>query len=202
MQKQLLNFVGDLSAPMWQGLLLVLALFGSQLFRNVFFSIAYVINLHTATRLQGALQNMVYDKVLRLRASDEAALSQVLTFCSSEQERIFDAIHMGTIIVGTQSSKAMVKRYIFDFLKLIFTLKSGVLLSLLRLTHHVLHGRRVLVVADGAVRAHRQHHHSPLLPHHGMYGTLRPAAPCGVSTRIPLTLGRNVRAWGRAWWQP
>lgn len=101
LQKMLLTFVADLSAPMWQGLVLVFALFFSQLCRNLFFGMAYVINLHTATRLSGALQHIVYNKLLRLRASDEKALGQVVTFCSSEQERMFDAIHMGSIAVGS-----------------------------------------------------------------------------------------------------
>lgn len=64
-----------------------------------------------ATRLQGGLQHLVYNKVLRLRASDEKALGQVVTFCSSEQERMFDAIHMSSITVGSPIMFAMAVGY-------------------------------------------------------------------------------------------
>lgn len=101
LQKLILAFIDDKSQALWQGLLLILALFFSQLCRNLFFGMAYVINMHTATRLQGGLQHLVFNKVLRLRASDDRALGQVVTFCSSEQERMFDAIHMGSITVGS-----------------------------------------------------------------------------------------------------
>ncbi|KAK3910281.1 Multidrug resistance-associated protein 5 [Frankliniella fusca] len=101
LQKMILAFVEDKSEPLWYGLVLILGLFLSQLCRNLFFGMAYVINMHTATRLQGGLQHLVFNKVLKLRAIDDRALGQVVTFCSSEQERMFDAIHMGTITVGS-----------------------------------------------------------------------------------------------------
>lgn len=111
LQKMLLNYIDDVSQPLWIGLVLVLALFMSQLLRNLFFGMAYVINMHTATRLQGGLQHLVFNKVLRLRAADDKALGQVVTFCSSEQERMFDAIHMSSITVGSPVMFALAVGY-------------------------------------------------------------------------------------------
>lgn len=46
-QKLILQYIDDPSQPLWFGLLLILSLFLSQLLRNLFFGMAYVINLHT-----------------------------------------------------------------------------------------------------------------------------------------------------------
>lgn len=38
--------------------------------------------------------------MLLLRSGGERALGQVITFCTNEQERVFEAVHMGVLILG------------------------------------------------------------------------------------------------------
>jgi hypothetical protein len=53
-----------------------------------------------AIRVQGAMQHLIYKKILLLRSGGEKILGQVLTFCTNEQERLFEACHMGVLLFG------------------------------------------------------------------------------------------------------
>lgn len=101
LQRLILQFVEDETQPLSWGLVLVGMLFATQLLRNYCFGAAYVMGLHTAIRLQGSIQHLVYKKMLLLRSGGERALGQVITFCTNEQERVFEAAHMGVLILGT-----------------------------------------------------------------------------------------------------
>jgi hypothetical protein len=46
------------------------------------------------------MQHLVYKKMLLLRSGGEKILGQVLTFCTNEQERLFEACHMGVLLFG------------------------------------------------------------------------------------------------------
>ncbi|PSN51489.1 Multidrug resistance-associated protein 5 [Blattella germanica] len=99
----ILQFVEDKSIPLWWGLVLVFILFWCQLLRNYCFGAGYVMGLHTATRVQGAMQHLIYKKMLLLRSGGERVLGQVLTFCTNEQERLYEACHMGGGIANLTS---------------------------------------------------------------------------------------------------
>ncbi|KAK3927988.1 Multidrug resistance-associated protein 5 [Frankliniella fusca] len=101
LQRLILQYVEDKTQPLSWGLTLVGMLFATQLLRNYCFGAAYVMGLHTAIRIQGSIQHLVYKKMLLLRSGGERALGQVITFCTNEQERIFEAAHMGVLILGT-----------------------------------------------------------------------------------------------------
>lgn len=100
-QQFILHFVEDKSLPLWWGIVLVIFLFWSQLLRNYCFGAGYVMGLHTAIRVQGAMQHLIYKKTLLLRSGGEKILGQVLTFCTNEQERLFEACHMSVVLLGT-----------------------------------------------------------------------------------------------------
>ncbi|GLH12006.1 Multidrug resistance-associated protein 5 [Gryllus bimaculatus] len=102
-QKFILEYVSDKQEefPLWWGLMLVAILFVCQLLRNYCFGAGYVMGLHTAIRVQGAMQFLVYKKMLMLRSGGERVLGQILTFCTNEQERLFEACHMGVLMFGT-----------------------------------------------------------------------------------------------------
>lgn len=53
-----------------------------------------------AIRVQGAMQHLIYKKTLLLRSGGEKILGQVLTFCTNEQERLFEACHMSVVLLG------------------------------------------------------------------------------------------------------
>ncbi|XP_033609843.1 multidrug resistance-associated protein 5 isoform X2 [Cryptotermes secundus] len=100
-QQFILQYVEDKSVPLWWGLTLVFILFWCQLLRNYCFGAGYVMGLHTAIRVQGAVQHLIYKKMLLLRSGGERVLGQVLTFCTNEQERLFEACHMGILLLTT-----------------------------------------------------------------------------------------------------
>jgi hypothetical protein len=52
-------------------------------------------------RVEGALQYMAYGKMLKLRNGGEGVLSQCITFCTNEQERIFECVFSGVLAIGT-----------------------------------------------------------------------------------------------------
>ena len=51
-----------------------------------------------ALRLLGALQYAGYSKLLRLASPSEAALGQLITFLTADQERIHDAVYECSMI--------------------------------------------------------------------------------------------------------
>ncbi|XP_046999518.1 ATP-binding cassette sub-family C member 5-like isoform X1 [Schistocerca americana] len=100
-QQFILAYVEDKKQPLWWGISLVAMLFACQLLRNYCFGAGYVMGLHTATRVQGAMQHLIYKKMLLLRTGGDRVLGQILTFVTNEQERIFEACHMGVLLLGT-----------------------------------------------------------------------------------------------------
>ncbi|XP_071446221.1 ATP-binding cassette sub-family C member 5-like [Hetaerina americana] len=100
-QGLILGYVEDPGQGLEWGLSLVGMLFICQFLRNYCFGGSYMLGIHTAVRLQGALQFLIYKKMLLLHSGGEKALSQVITFCTNEQERIFEAVSMGVLILGT-----------------------------------------------------------------------------------------------------
>ncbi|KAJ9585510.1 hypothetical protein L9F63_002711, partial [Diploptera punctata] len=110
-QRFVLQYVEDKNIPLWWGLMLVFLLFWCQLLRNYCFGAGYVMGLQTAIRVQGAVQHLIYKKMLLLRSGGEKVLGQVLTFCTNEQERLFEACHMGVLLLGTPVMFAMCLTY-------------------------------------------------------------------------------------------
>lgn len=51
-------------------------------------------------RILGATQYMGYSKLLRLAAPNDAALGQLVTFFTGDQERILEALIAGNLLVG------------------------------------------------------------------------------------------------------
>ncbi len=52
-------------------------------------------------RIEGAMQYMTYEKMLRLRNGGDKVLSQAITFCTNDQERIFECVAGGVLAFGT-----------------------------------------------------------------------------------------------------
>lgn len=51
-------------------------------------------------RIEGAMQFMTYEKMLRLRNGGDKVLSQAITFCTNDQERIFECVAGGVLAFG------------------------------------------------------------------------------------------------------
>ena len=52
-------------------------------------------------RIQGATTYLGYSKMLRMASPSDAALGQLITFCTGDSERIHEAVVSGILFVGT-----------------------------------------------------------------------------------------------------
>lgn len=98
--RAILSYLEDPSAQLSTGLLLALSLVGTQLMRSGCLSMSWVIGAHTAIRLQGALQLLVYRRMLKVRYEEKHS-GQVINHFTNDIERIFDAAMNGTLMLGT-----------------------------------------------------------------------------------------------------
>ncbi|TRY70687.1 hypothetical protein TCAL_10025 [Tigriopus californicus] len=99
--KLLLDYINQPIEDLNHGWMLVLMLLLTQFFRTVTFSLNFNIGVHTAQKVLGALQYLGYSKLLRLASPNEAALGQLMTFFTGDQERINEGIIVATLFLGT-----------------------------------------------------------------------------------------------------
>ncbi|ODM95653.1 Multidrug resistance-associated protein 9 [Orchesella cincta] len=95
--KSILSFTADLTQPVEVGLLLAFLAFMAQLIRNLAFNGLWMMGIHTGMRVEGALQLMTYEKMLRLRHGGDKVLSQAITFITNDQERIAECVTGGVM---------------------------------------------------------------------------------------------------------
>jgi hypothetical protein len=100
-----LNAPDPSSSP--RGWLLVLALALTQLVRNMFFMLCLSVSMHTAMRVHGATQFLGMAKLLRLSAPSDAALGQLVTFVTGDQERMQEAVVGGILFIGRLPSSVL-----------------------------------------------------------------------------------------------
>lgn len=98
--RAILSYLEDANAKLSTGLLLALSLVGTQLMRSGCLSMSWVIGAHTAIRLQGALQLLMYRRMLKVRYEEKHS-GQVINHFTNDIERIFDAAMNGTLMLGT-----------------------------------------------------------------------------------------------------
>ncbi|XP_077533575.1 ATP-binding cassette sub-family C member 5-like [Haemaphysalis longicornis] len=98
--RAILSYLEDSSTQLSTGLLLALSLVGTQLMRSGCLSMSWVIGAHTAIRLQGALQLLLYRRMLKVRYEEKHS-GQVINHFTNDIERIFDAAMNGTLMLGT-----------------------------------------------------------------------------------------------------
>nr|XP_050025537.1 ATP-binding cassette sub-family C member 5-like isoform X1 [Dermacentor andersoni] len=98
--RAILSYLEDAHASMSTGLLLAFSLVGTQLMRSGCLSMSWVIGAHTAIRLQGALQLLLYRRMLKVRVEEKHS-GQVINHVTNDMERIFDAAMNGTLMLGT-----------------------------------------------------------------------------------------------------
>nr|AHK05653.1 ATP-binding cassette transporter sub-family C member 5 [Tigriopus japonicus] len=99
--KLLLDYINQPLEDLNHGWILVLILLLTQFFRTVTFSLNFNIGVHTAQKVVGALQYLGYSKLLRLASPNEAALGQLMTFFTGDEERIIEGVIVATLFLGT-----------------------------------------------------------------------------------------------------
>ncbi|KAK7074923.1 hypothetical protein SK128_015441 [Halocaridina rubra] len=115
--KKILEYIDDMTVDIRYGTMLIVGkLFLCTLFPIFLFSAAYLIGIHTSSRLTGALQALMYKKTLTLKTGGENLSAQVVNICSNDMERIFEASVSGTFLVDvpfTYSFCLMYSVYVF-----------------------------------------------------------------------------------------
>lgn len=97
----LLEFLDEPQLPLWYGLLLVLFLSISQLLRNICYSAMWIMGSNAGVKLHGALQVLIYEKVLRIKSGGEKLTAEVVNHCTSDVERVYQSMQMTQMIVGS-----------------------------------------------------------------------------------------------------
>ena len=83
--QSILDFIRDKSQPEMKGIALAALILITQTIRNLSFCGLWMIGIHTGIRLEGALQYMVYEKMLKLRNGGDSILAKAITFCTNDQ---------------------------------------------------------------------------------------------------------------------
>ena len=98
--KLILDYINDPSKSESEGWQLLLALGLMLLSRLAFFTMNFNVGLQTAIRLSGATQYIGFSKLLRLSNPSDKALGQLVTCCTSDQERIAEAVIVSVLFFG------------------------------------------------------------------------------------------------------
>ena len=105
--KLILDYINDPSKSESEGWQLLLALGLMLLSRLAFFTMNFNVGLQTAIRLSGATQYIGFSKLLRLSNPSDKALGQLVTCCTSDQERIAEAVIISVLFFGKSCQKMM-----------------------------------------------------------------------------------------------
>ncbi|CAL4069089.1 unnamed protein product, partial [Meganyctiphanes norvegica] len=68
--------------------------------RGTLFNAMFVVGTHTATRVTGAVQALIYKKSLKLKVGGERLSAQITNFCNNDMERLFEATISSTFITA------------------------------------------------------------------------------------------------------
>lgn len=98
--RAILSFLEDSESSTTTGVSLAMFLIFTQLARSSCLTMSWVIGAHTAIRLQGAIQLLLYRRILKVRIEDKHS-GQVVNHVTNDMERIFDAAMNGMLMLGT-----------------------------------------------------------------------------------------------------
>ena len=98
----ILDFINDAEREESEGWYLLLGLAIMLLLRLSLFTLNFNVGLQTAIRLSGATQYLGYSKLLRLANPTDKNLGQLITCCTSDQERIVETVVITVLLFGKQ----------------------------------------------------------------------------------------------------
>lgn len=98
--KMILEYISDPSRNETEGWQLLMLLAFMLMLRLTFFTFNFNVGLQTATRLSGATQYLGFSKLLRLSNPTDQALGQLVTCCTSDQERITEGVIVTVLFFG------------------------------------------------------------------------------------------------------
>lgn len=82
------------------GLSLVAGIFLMELMRSWSLALMWAVNYRTAARLRGAALTFAFHKILRLRSTKDISPGELINICSSDGQRLYEAVSVGCLLAG------------------------------------------------------------------------------------------------------
>ncbi|XP_031718518.1 multidrug resistance-associated protein 5 [Anarrhichthys ocellatus] len=82
------------------GLSLVAGIFLMELMRSWSLALMWAVNYRTAARLRGAALTFAFHKILRLRSTKEIGPGELINICTSDGQRLYEAVSLGCLLAG------------------------------------------------------------------------------------------------------
>ncbi|XP_042348973.1 multidrug resistance-associated protein 5 [Plectropomus leopardus] len=82
------------------GLSLVAGIFLMELMRSWSMALMWAVNYRTAARLRGAALTFAFHKILRLRSTKDISAGELINICSSDGQRLYEAVSVGCLLAG------------------------------------------------------------------------------------------------------
>lgn len=98
--RYLLEYTQSSESSVLYGLSLVAGISLMELIRSWTLALMWAVNYRTAARLRGAALTFAFQKILCLRNTKDISPGELINICSSDGQRLFDAVTMGCLLVG------------------------------------------------------------------------------------------------------
>lgn len=98
--RALLEYSQSSENSVQHGLFLVAGIFLMELMRSWSLGLMWAVNYRTAARLRGAALTFAFHKILRLRSIKDISPGELINMCSSDGQRLSEAVSVGCLLAG------------------------------------------------------------------------------------------------------
>ncbi|PWA18711.1 hypothetical protein CCH79_00005724, partial [Gambusia affinis] len=98
--RALLEYSQSSQISVQYGLALVVGIFLMELMRSWSLALMWAVNYRTAARLRGAALTFAFQKILRLRNTKDITPGELINICSSDGQRLYEAVSVGCLLAG------------------------------------------------------------------------------------------------------
>lgn len=98
--RELLKHLEAMDLTLKTSVILVVSMIVVESSRAIFFSLMFTVNMRTGVRVRAGMLLAVFKKVLRMRSISLSSVGEVVNLCSSDGDRLFEAMYLGPMVVG------------------------------------------------------------------------------------------------------
>ncbi|MEQ2279148.1 hypothetical protein AMECASPLE_006478, partial [Ameca splendens] len=98
--RALLEYSQSSQVSVRYGLAVVAGIFLMELIRSWSLALMWAVNYRTAARLRGAALTFAFQKILRLRNTKDITPGELINICSSDGQRLYEAVSVGCLLAG------------------------------------------------------------------------------------------------------
>ncbi|XP_075867976.1 ATP-binding cassette sub-family C member 5 [Nelusetta ayraudi] len=98
--RALLEYSQNSESSVTFGLTLAAGIFLTELIRSWTLALMWAVNYRTAARLRGAALTFAFNKILNLRSTKKVNLGELVNICSSDGQRLYEAVSVGALLAG------------------------------------------------------------------------------------------------------